>query len=422
METEPREELSGSKDPSEIAPVDSESPRLPGRKLARRVFVAGVATVAVYGGWLATNRLKTSRFEKACAVARQQRDWRSLRNVARDWIQWDPQSSAGWWRAAEASQQLEDLEDLADCLGHILPDDPKYAYALAEKANLEWTALNRPLDALKTSEAAVERDPRLVEVHSRIISFYAMTLQRAPMLNAIRRSMASRAEPKECYSYLIVADVLTFSNADDINGRWLAACPDEATFKVGLGVQTAMNVAQTEASDRSEEVLAVSKEARDQIQWFLKALPGNPVLLSFLMHQAYQRSDVTEMGNLLQQVDDRGAKDHMVWVYRGWYHAQVKDYDEADQSLKEAIRLHPISPLAWHEKAQLLRTRQSPETEKTQRIASYGRELRSQILQMATAASLTPQLILQIQSYAKSCGDSLLAEAASNRLRNLNIR
>lgn len=407
---------------SESHPVDASVAISPPRKWPRRFFSAGVAATVLYGAWVGAGKWKTRQFEQACAEARKQRDWRTLRKVAREWIQWDPRSSQGWWRAAEASQKLEDLEDMADCLGNISPDDPKYAFALAEKANLEWTALNRPLDALKSSEMAIRIDPRLLELHSRIISFYAMTLQRVPMLKAARRAMSRHAEPKETYAYVIVADNLTFSNAIDINGRWLAACPDEPMFKVGLGVQTAMNVMLKEASSRNDDVVIASREAQSQIQWFLDALPGNPVLLAFLLHQAYQKGDVSRVAQLLQQVSDDGAQDHMIWVYRGWYHTQSKEYEDAEKSFLEARRIHPISPLAWHEHAQLLRAMQNPDAEKTQRIAAYGRELRSQVLQLSSAAEITPALMLQIQSYAETCGDDVIADAAANRLRNLSIQ
>ncbi|MFN9720709.1 MAG: hypothetical protein ACK58L_18580 [Planctomycetota bacterium] len=406
----------------EIASANASVANSQPRKWPRRLFSACVAAAAISGAWVSVEKWKASRFEQACAEARKQRDWRTLRKVAREWIQWDPGSSKGWWRAAEAAQKLEDLEDMAECLGNISPEDPKYAFALAEKANLEWTALNRPLDALKTSETAITIDPRLLEVHSRIISFYAMTLQRVPMLRAARRAMSQHAEPKETYAYVIVADNLTFSNAIDINGRWLSACPDEPMFKVGLGVQTAMNVMLKEASSRNDDVVIASREAQSQIQWFLDALPGNPVLLAFLLHQAYQKGDVSRVAQLLQQVSDDGAQDHMIWVYRGWYHTQSREYEEAEKSFLEARRLHPISPLAWHEHAQLLRAMQNPDAEKTQRLAAYGRELRSQVLQLSSAAEITPALMLQVQSYAATCGDEVIANAAANRLRNLSIQ
>ncbi|MBC7968010.1 MAG: tetratricopeptide repeat protein [Fuerstia sp.] len=363
---------------------------------------------------------RTYRFQVACDSAREQQDWRALRDVSLQWAAWDPASGRPWWHAAEAAQELEDLEDLAKCLGKVPQSDPKALMAYVEKANLEWTALNRPLEALATSEHVIRLDPRVLEIHSRVISFFAMNLQRSKMLKAIRIALAAGAEPKECYTYLILADVLTFTNGADINSRWLAASPDEVRFKIGLAVNTATELAMSEDSSRTEDVVKLNEDAMRQLNWFLDKEPNDPVLLTYLMHRAYLDGEVDRIAELLQKVDDRGVEDHMVWVYRGWYHTLNDDFAEAEEALREALRLHPLSPLAHHEYANLLRKTQHQGVAEQQHLAAYGKELRTQLQQLPTALDLTPALLLQIQSYAVACGDKQVADSIQSRLGSAN--
>jgi tetratricopeptide (TPR) repeat protein len=336
--------------------------------------------------------------------------------VSLQWAAWDPTSGPPWWNAAEAAQELDDLEELARCLGQIPESDPKALFGYVEKANLEWTALNRPLEAMQTSQQIIRMDPRVLEVHSRVISFYAMTLQRPAMLKAIRIAIDAGAEPKECYTYFVMADSLSFTNGPEINSRWLAAMPDEIRFKIGLAVNTAMGLLMTEDSTRTDAIVEMNKEAMTQLQWFLDKQPHDPVLLTFLMHQAYLAGDINRVAELLQQVDDSSVDDHMVWVYRAWYHTMGDEFIEAEKAIREALRLHPVSPLAHHEYANLLRKLERPEAEDQQKLAASGRELRTQLLHLPSAVDLTPELFAQIANYAAACGDDQVARALQKRL------
>ena len=180
------------------------------RRVILTVIASGLLLSTVAGGLWFTQYRTRSGFQERCEQARREGLWAELRIAADEWSAWDPLDSKPRWLAAEAAQEQDEFQDLADCLGRIPASDPNYAFALAEKANVEWTALNNPLLALQTSEQAVRLEPRLTETHSRIISFYAMTGQRIAMLKAIRAALQAGAEPRETYTYLIMADVLSF--------------------------------------------------------------------------------------------------------------------------------------------------------------------------------------------------------------------
>ena len=405
------------------APIDSGPVKPAGdvpRPRYRRLLLCCVALLLLAGlgfgsVWLLQTRTR-GQFQSRCEQAKREGLWAELRVAAEEWSAWDPADSRPRWLAAEAAQEQDEFQDLAECLGRIPPSDPNYAFALAEKANVEWTALNKPLLALQTSEQAVQLEPRLTDTHSRIISFYAMTGQRIAMLKAIRAALQANAEPREAYTYLIMADVLSFSNGSELNEKWIQSDPDEVRFKISLAVNTAMQLAMNQDTSPTPEIQELNQQAKQQLNWFLEKYPHDPALLSYLMHQAYRTGDVQGMAGLLQSVDDSAAADHMVWVYRGWYHIQMQEYAEAEKSLQEAIRIHPLSPLAHHEYASLLRVQQRPELSREQLLATYGRDLRSEILLLPSAVDLTPVLLVKIQSYAASCGDQQVAAGLAKRL------
>ena len=409
---------------SQPAPVAAESAAATGNGQRRRWLKVAMAIavllvlagVGIGSAWLIQNRTR-SQFLARCEQAKRESLWADLRVAADEWSRWDSRDPKPRWLAAEAAQQQDEFEELADCLEKIPPSDPNYAFALAEKANLEWTALNKPLLALQTSEQAVQMEPRLTDTHSRIISFYAMTGRRIAMLRAIRAALRSGAEPREAYTYLVMADILSFSNGSELNERWIQSDPDQVQFKISLAVNTAMQLAMNQDTSPTPEIQELNQQAKQQLGFFLQQYPHDPVLLSYLMHQAYRTGDVQGMSGLLQSVDDRAAEDHMVWVYRGWYHIQMQEYVEAEKSLQEAIRIHPLSPLAHHEYASLLRVQQRPEVTREQQLATYGRDLRSEMLLLPSAVDLTPILLVKILSYAESCGDQQVAAGLAKRLK-----
>ena len=369
-------------------------------------------------GYFCRNWLQERQFRQKCEETRRSEDWRAERETARAWAAWNPGAGSAWWFAAEAAQELEDPEDVAFCLGHIPSSDPKFLFAYLEKANLEWTVLNRPLQAVVTSQTVLAADPRVTEIQSRLISFYAMSLQRSSLLRAIRSAISSQAEPREAYAYLMMADVLSFSNGADLNSRWLTSSPDEVRFKIGLAVNTANSIARNADVAASGQVIELEKEAERQLQWFLDTVPHDPVLLTYLMNRAYEAGRAERVGELLQNVDDTGSDDHMIWVYRGWYHIEMNELPQADEALRESLRLHPLSGLARHEYARLLRLQQRPATEVAhqQKLAAAGKQIRAQLLLQPNVRDIPGEIFEQMARYAADCNDPLIADALARRI------
>jgi tetratricopeptide (TPR) repeat protein len=179
-----------------------------------------------------------------------------------------------------------------------------------------------------------------------------------------------------------------------------------------------MNLAMNVDSARTEDAVRLDQEANRQLDFFLEKAPGDSVLLTYMMHRAYQAGDIEKVSQLLQKVSDDSVDDHMVWVYRAWYHTMMGQLDDSENAIQEAIRLHPASPLAHHEYANLLRKRgQLILVEREQNLAALGRELRTRLLREANANSIEADILLDIAKYLRACGDEKGYESLELRLR-----
>ena len=139
-----------------------------------------------------------------------------LQTIAHELQGLDPENSYAWLFLAEAAQRNDRFSEAAEHLGRLRPTDPKYLESLLLRAELQWGELNEPIAALETYKAVLDIEPRNAHAHARIISFYALTLQHTQMIAAIRRAIPLGSEPPEAYSYLFMADQLTFTNGPDV--------------------------------------------------------------------------------------------------------------------------------------------------------------------------------------------------------------
>jgi tetratricopeptide (TPR) repeat protein len=376
-----------------------------------------IALVGSWPGYRVWRDCREARFREACETARARRDAAAEADAAGRWVAWDPRSSEGWLFLAEAATDLGDPHRAVECLEHIPPDHPQAVAIALEKANLEWLDLNQPRRGLETCRRILDLDPSVVDAHGRIITFYALTLQRAKMLQAIRRALEAGAEPRDAYTYLILADLLLLTNGVEHNTRWLESEPESPEFQVPLAVLRATIVTRDASKADTMALSGADAEALARLDELLVTHPHDPILLSYLLGRQVEAGDVDAVARLLQQVDGDAAEDHMVWVARGWYHAQCGETHDAETALQRALQLHPLSPRARHEYAVVLRRLQRlQEAGDMARIAAEGHELRRQLLTLPNAAAVTDPLLRQIAAYAASCGDQQVAGALERRL------
>ncbi len=366
-------------------------------------------------GWYVDRQIQQTT--AACEMSRKSGNWKQLEQQATQLRSLQPSHGQPLLLLAESAEMQGQIQKAADLLGEFPVSDVRAPLVLAQKASLEWGPLNQPLQALKTSEELIRLRPRTTSSHGRIISFYAMTLQRPELLAAIRRAISMDAEPRETYAYLMMADALTFSNAIDLNAHWLSSDPNSSFFQITVAVMTANSLSSRVASLLTPENEEAARQARQSVEVLQRQHPSNPILLGFLLEKCIQDGDVSRTEELLRQVASENSNDHLLWSQRGWYHTLRGEFEAAETSFKTALSLHPMS---WHARRNyvtLLRRQQKlEEVEKLTSLVATGLEIRVELLKLPNAREIPEELLKRIVHYADSCGDTLIRDALQKRL------
>lgn len=387
------------------------------------LLIAAVMAAVGVSGWYGNDWLQQRADEQLktdCRHASLQKDWKKLQRLARKWTESDPASPDAWLNLAEAEVELGRHEEGAAALGHVATNDSRAAGALLQKAAIEWNELNRPLDGLATCEQVLNLNESSIEAHARVIAFYAMTFKRPEMVNAIRRAVRSRGEPREAYIYLMLADQPIFTNAIDLNSRWLASAPDHTDFRVGLAIQTALHRFLTATAEANTDAYANEQEALKRLDEFTRDYEGNSALLSVLLDYYVEEGDEAKVASLLSQVARTSVDDHIIWTSRGWYLGVKNDLEGAQQSLRNALKLHPTSVRALHELATILRRKgEFEEATRLQALSARGVNLRKRLLQLTNARDADGGDLLAIMDLCRDCGDVEIADALQTRLEEM---
>ena len=339
-----------------------------------------------------------------------------MEEVARRWTAIDPHTADPWLFLAIAIQEQGDLKASAAVLNQLPDKDPKTIPGLLELSALQFGPLNKPLDGVGTCQRILNINPRILEARRRIIFFNAICLQRTKMTAQIYESIEFACEPRESYVYLMLGDAPIFSNGFQTANHWLQNEPDSELFLVARTVQLAENLAIL------KEPTAESKAQLDRAEQILtdygRQFPGNTVVLWYFLKSAIRRSDIEEVGKLLAKVPQDAGDESVFWRYRGWYHAQVGEIEEAEVAYVKSASLTPLDSQVWHELADVLRRRgKLTEADNLQHIAANGRQLRLELQKLKDAATVSDLQLESIRQYAQACGDHAVADALRKRLK-----
>ena len=382
--------------------------------LVALLVVGGILAWLGYG-WYVDHQIR--HLTTACEMARKSGNWSQLEQQATQLRMLQPSQGQPLLLLAESAEMQGQMQKAVDLLGQFPESDVRAPLVLAQKASLEWGKLNQPLQALKTSEDLIRLRPRTTASHGRIISFYAMTLQRPELLAAIRRAIEMNAEPREAYAYLMMADALTFSNAIDLNSHWSSSDPNSPFFQITVAVMTANSLSGRVATLLTPENEEAARQARLSVEELQRQHPNNPILLGFLLEKCIQDGDLSRTEELLRQVTAEHSNDHLLWSQRGWYHTLRGEFEAAETSFKTALSLHPMS---WHARRNyvtLLRRQQKlGEVEKLTGLVATALEIRVELLKLPNAREIPEELLKRIVNYADSCGDTLVRDALQMRL------
>ncbi len=390
----------------------------PGAKFRWCVIVC-VLTLLVPGIWYwqkGLNAQKQTDFQSACRQAIGREDWTALIETASAWSEWDSEAADAWLHQAQGFQELGQLDRAAELLSQVPGQDDKTEAALLVASSLYFEDLGQPLKAVPVLKKLLKLNETLITAHQRLIFFYAITLQRVKMLEQIHQAIEVGAEPPDAYVYLQLASRLTFSNGYRLNQTWLRNKPDSQLFRVASAIQ--LSAARDQAANVDNEPLAEKEKRHGAIRDLAREFPDNTSLLRYLLRLAVDRDDTDVVGQLLAGVPPHAWNDSVFWRFRGWYHHQFEEFDEAEQAFRKSLELFPQDWETWHSLASTLRKKKELDgAERAQLIALQGKELRKDILQLSDARAVSPEVLTKMRNFCMACGDQVTAASLQTRIR-----
>jgi tetratricopeptide (TPR) repeat protein len=347
--------------------------------------------------------------------------WRLLEPLAVKWGQADPSIAMPWLYAAECAERLGSPDRMAQYLERIPANDPRSPDLLLELATLYFGALNRPQQGVLACEKAIELAPEHQEARRRLIFYYGITMQREKVIEATREAIRVGADTQETYVYLIGANWLSFSNAYELNGKWLQSGSDDEVYGIAEALhwrgatKNDPKVSQLPEADRERIRKA---EQVEMLKKYQTRFPKNSELLAFFLEESSVRGDIDEVEKLLAQVPASAANDNRFWHYKGWYHANLSEWEEAEKCYRKALELHPYAWRSQFELADVLRKSGNlAEVERLSQLSLEGKDLQKTILQLPDVQSVPMEVFQRMQKYATECGDSPVAGRMLERIR-----
>ncbi|GIW98506.1 MAG: hypothetical protein KatS3mg111_1839 [Pirellulaceae bacterium] len=389
-----------------------------------RAGLAGVLLVILtLGSWLAWTDYRRAT-QIAALSARTQTalragKWDVAEQYASQWAMLDVMNPEAWMAAAEAAWGQGRAEAAVAYLTQIPAPAPLEAYHL--KGYLEMEALHDPQACLATCETTLQHYPDDRETHHRLLYYFTMTCQSAPLREEVQRSMTTGSDSLTTYAYLLSHQWLRFNNGTEITKLWLERYPEEETYQVAA----VLNLIE---HPLLEEILRASRASAEdeprprefgeqQVRQLLDRFPHNLELLATEIRNQCRHGDVVEVARLLMRAPPEAVEDNRFWRFKGWVHSVEQEWDEAADSYRKSLQLAPWDWATQWELATLIRVTEGVEAAKEmQRLADMGRQLVIGIRQSKNIHELTPpSLYRQIADYLRACGEKEMA----NRVEDL---
>lgn len=386
-------------------------------------LVGGLLASVALAAWPA-RAAYLGHLESRCRAALQAQDWPALEQAAAQWTRWQPQRAAPWMFAAQAAHEQE-RDDLAvEYLGQVPPRDPQAPLALLERSNLQFGALNRPLDGAASCRRALELNPTLVEGYRRLVFFYAYTLQRRKLVALIHDAIEWECDLPETYLYLVGQDWMSFSNGYDENTHWMRGARDEELFLVARAIFRVSSQALDEEAEK-EKLPGVSEDEMPYhlqiLTQYLEKYPQNLEILAYFLKRASKEGDVPRVTQLLAQAPPDSAHDHRFWRYQGWLQEAREELPQAENSYRKCLELNPYDHIAQHQLAGVLRLQgKLDDVERLERLYQDGRVLRREILTLPNVTQAPRPLMWKVATHIANCGQAEVAQQLTRRLQTLD--
>ena len=391
----------------------------------RYIVIAAVLLVVLPLGWWGFAEYqeqarwkRRAELNTRCRQLSDEGKWVELEQLAREWREWNPDSDESLLFLADARLNQGDVVEAQDCLQRLPDTSDKIVPSLLLASELQLGPGNLPLAAPETLERVLKIDPSSSTAQQRLIFFYALTLQRTKMLTQLRQAVLTRSEPIEAYVYLVLSSHMTLTNGISYTSRWLQSDPENELLTVARAVHYANTMDSGANADDEPEA---EKQALYQVMVnLLNEFPQNHALLRYFLRNKMQDFDVEAVGRMLEQIP-QSTDSSVFWRYRGWHHAQNEELQKAERAYRKSLDLDRLDWHVWHELAGVLRRKgELDEAEELQKISVTGKDLRKELRQMPNVAAVSPELLVRIRDYAEMCGDVLVTQSLSGRIKEMN--
>ncbi len=392
---------------------------------AAAVVVAVCVAPSAYRGWCNFQRRESA---EQCRDALSRQRWDDLESIADRWSVWDPQNGEPWQFRAQAAAGRRDWPAAAKHLSQIPDTDSRVVQAMIELSKLSFTHLNDPLRGVAACERILRKEPHAAGAHQQLIWFYAMTLQRDPLVKQIRAAIAAQQEPREAYVYFFLVDTFRSNVAVKLNEHWLESSPNEECFQVARVLhlqdseaESSDSPATTSNGDHPAPITGRSKI--ELVEDLLKRFPHNVELLAYAAQERMTAGDVDGTAALLSQAPATATPDSRFWHIKGWLHESNNELDEAAATYRRALELHALDWNTMNRLAIVERRRQNiNDVQRLTKRFEQAKELRRQLRQLPAVELVTPAILLELATLARESGDQEIGPSLERRLASGRMR
>ena len=386
----------------------------------RIVVIAGILAILValsIPGYRWFEERRMGQFKSACVEATKAKQWERLQAIAEGWQNWDTSSNDALLYRAEANFQQGELDEAADLLGRVSDDYHGVLDALTFQGEIFYGDLHRPEDAEKSWQRILSINPKSIHAHQRLISYYAVSLQRKKMVEQIRRAFDLRAEPPEAYAYLLLTNALGFTEGMVHVRNWLTSTPGHETFEAAEAVYMASHPENTNVKNAYQDSHFKPGDQR-AMDACLKKYPRNIEVLAFHIEKQMYFGKADEVVKLLGSAPPEAMEDSRFWRFRAWLLQKSKDNEQAKEALQTSLKIDPFSWRSRWELGEVLRALELPnEAESMQAVAMEGKSLQEQLYK-TDGRALTWDLVHKMRTYLKNTDDKDALEALDHRIRS----